>query len=85
MAQTNHSKWATWGSVRGLGPVRSLIGSAIEDLERDRIDCRSQGGYSDRELYAVDADGYVIDPDTGANVYPYGRTHHALKVRKEAL
>lgn len=72
--------WTTWGSVRGLGPVRKTEAEASRDLERDQEGCSSQGGYSDRDLYAIDEDGYVVDPATGDNIWPHGRTSRALKV-----
>lgn len=72
--------WTTWGSVRGPGPVRTTEAEALRDLEADQAGCSKQGGYSDRHVYAIDEDGYVVDDD-GDNVWPHGRTSRALKVR----
>jgi hypothetical protein len=78
----DYKGWTTWGDVRGLGPIRGVNerGQAECDLKADGHGCRQQGGYSDRSLYAIDADGYLVEPGTDINVYPYGRTHAALKV-----
>lgn len=80
MATIKINGWTTWGMVRGLGPVRDSQDAALRDLTDDSEACGNQGGYSDRDLYAIDQDGYVVDPDTGDNVWPNGRTSRALKV-----
>ena len=72
--------YTTWGSVRGMGPVRKTLAKADHDLAADQEGCASQRGYSDREVYAIDDEGYVVDTVTGANVYPHGRTSSALKL-----
>lgn len=79
--------YTTWGSVRGLGPIRPVDNSLAEaqqlaerDLRDDQDGCRKQRGYSDRDVYAIDEEGYVVDAD-GDNVWPHGRTHRALRVR----
>lgn len=72
--------WTTWGSVRGMGPVRETLEEAQTDLELDQQGCEEQRGYSDRDVYAIDHEGYVVHPETGDNVYPYGRTSAALKL-----
>jgi hypothetical protein len=79
-----HVRWITWGSVRGQGPIRSTCMDAERDLTEDREGCAAQGGYSDREVYGIDADGYVVDDD-GGNVWPYGRTNPALRINAGEL
>ena len=82
---TNRYRYTTWGSVRGMGPIRTTAEQAERDLTSDRRGCRRQGGYSDRSVYAIDDDGYVVEldedgqPDSERNVYPYGRTSAALR------
>jgi hypothetical protein len=78
-------RWTTWGSVRGMGPLRSEKSDAERDLVDDDKGCASQGGYSDRRLCTVDADGWVNDAETGDSIWPYGRTHRALRVAREAV
>lgn len=53
--------WGTYGSVRGMGPLRASRKEAERDQDRDCDDCRAVPGgdcYSDRYVVAVDADGY---------------------------
>ena len=57
---TTTTRWVTWGDVRGQGPVRRTAARAARDLAADEQGCESQGGYSDRAVYAVDADGYLL-------------------------
>ena len=71
--------YITWGSVRGLGPTRSTREQSERDARRDSHGCRRQGGYSDRQVYALDVEGYARDDD-GGYVWPYGRTSRALHV-----
>ena len=71
--------YTTWGSVRGMGPVRQTLAEADYDLAADQEGCASQRGYSDREVYSIDNEGYVVDM-IGANVYPHGRTNSALRL-----
>lgn len=86
MNPSNATRYVTWGSIRGMGPIRKTIEQAERDLRADQRGCRRQGGYSDRFVYAIDADGYVVGlnldggPDSDANVFPYGRTSAALRV-----
>ena len=48
------------GSVRGDGGTQHrTIAAAAKALRRDQADCRSQGGYSDREI--VRGDGTPLD------------------------
>lgn len=76
----NPIRWITWGSVRGFGPVRATQDEAHTDAERDAADCRSSGGgsYSDRGVYQIDRDGWVVDA-RGCNVYPHGKGVGALR------
>ena len=58
-------QYTTYGSVRGQGPVRDSLEAALRDLENDGDGCAAQGGYSDRRVYAIDADGRrrAVDSD----------------------
>lgn len=43
--------YATWGSVRGnCGHRHATLAAAVDCLRADQRGCRSQGGYSDREV-----------------------------------
>jgi len=57
--------YGTYGSVRGYGPLRATQSEAERDLDDDITGCRGQGGYSDREVVAVDADGCCWEDDDG--------------------
>lgn len=76
-------RWTTWGSVRGQGPIRETRAEAERDYDDDARGCARQGGYSDRAVYGIDEDGWVVD-DQGGNVWPHGRTSRALKVDIDA-
>lgn len=78
-----YAHYVTWGSVRGLGPVRTDRQRAERDLLDDQNGCRKQGGYSDRDVYGIDNEGYVVTIE-GENVYPYGRTCAALRLTRRA-
>lgn len=77
-------RYVSWGSVRGFGPTRDSEAEAEADVRRDGADCASLGGgaYSDRQVYAVDEDGYLYTEAHGDRqyVYPFGRSHGALKI-----
>lgn len=46
--------YTTTGSVRGgCGHSHRTIKAAAECCRKDQADCKSQGGYSDRELVVV--------------------------------
>jgi hypothetical protein len=49
--------WGSYGSVRGYGPIRVDRAQAERDVDRDHAFCSARGGYSDRELVAVDDGG----------------------------
>ena len=67
--------YETYGSVRGkCGHKHRSIRTATACLLRDRRGCESQGGYSDRDViavendkivtfYATDDEGHTWDPD----------------------
>lgn len=75
------SKFTTYGHVRDMGPIRNTREAAERDLAKDREGCRDQGGYSDRSVYAIDADGYLMQED-GSPVWPsHGRSSGAVKAR----
>lgn len=65
--------WGTYGSVRGYGPPRLTFAEAQKDRQSDARGCASQGGYSDREVVAVDAHGTCWKFEDGV-VGPYVRT-----------
>lgn len=84
LEQTQMSqKYTTYGPVRGLGPIRTSIDAAQRDLKNDQYGCyRGCGGYSDRRVYAIDADGYLVD-DFGRFVYPsHGKSMGAVRAIK---
>lgn len=54
--------YTTRGSVRGCcGHKHKTIGAAVKCLKADQSGCQSQGGYSDRTIRAIDADGTERD------------------------
>lgn len=61
--------YGSYGSTRGHGPFRLSLAEADGDVESDARGCARQGGYSDRQVVAVDADGccYAVDEDGVAN------------------
>lgn len=77
-------RWSSWGSVRGQGPIRLTRARAEDDLDRDAQGCAEQGGYSDRDLIAIDAEGWCWRDVGGGSklqlVWPYGRHRRALKI-----
>ena len=79
MSRAKVLRWTTWGSVRGQGPIRVTHKEAERDLDRDAQGCAEQGGYSDRDIYGIDAEGWVVD-ERGGNVWPYGQTSPALRI-----
>lgn len=57
--------YGTYGNVRGYGPRRGTLAAAEMDLGADQAGCRRQGGYSDRQVVAIDSDGacWAVEPD----------------------
>jgi hypothetical protein len=52
--------YTTYGSVRGCcGHKHQTLTAAQKCLSRDQAGCRSQGGYSDREVVLIGGDGYL--------------------------
>lgn len=52
------SRYVTWGPVRGRGGiVHRKLETAARALRSDIIGCREQGGYSDRRVWRLNADG----------------------------
>lgn len=52
--------YTTYGSVRGqCGHRHTTLDLAVLCLMKDRRDCKTQGGYSDREIMLVGDDGYL--------------------------
>jgi len=73
-------RWTTWGPVRDRGDVHATREDAEADLARDRKGCSRQGGYSDRAVYRIDRDGYLLD-GRGCNIWPSsGRSSGAVRV-----
>lgn len=60
-------KYGSYGPVRGYGPLCDSLMDAEKSVRQDGHGCARQGGYSDRQIVAVDQDGYCyrVD-DTGA-------------------
>lgn len=75
-------RYVSWGSVRGFGPIRDSEAEAKADVRRDDAGCAAQGGYSDRQVYAIDEEGYLYREPYGVRLYayPYGRSHGALRI-----
>lgn len=83
IATTNAQRWVTWGDVRGMGEIRDTRQEADRDLMEDRTTCYAQGGYSDRAVYQVDADGYLFREVGGEGAYVWpssGRSTGAVRV-----
>jgi len=73
------TKFTTWGDVRGQGPVYDNAEAADRSLVRDQKACGARGGYSDREVYSIDDEGFLRD-ELGHVVYPAsGRSHGAVR------
>lgn len=66
--------WGTYGSVRGYGPPRLTLAEAQKDRQSDERGCASQGGYSDREVVAIDERGTCWQFVEGT-IGSYVRTH----------
>src|SRR3954468_22005112 len=74
-------KWTTWGPVRGMGPIVEAREDAERSLRADVFGCARQGGYSDREVFEVDEEGFLHDAE-GDYVWPsHGRSLGAVRVR----
>ena len=72
-------KYTTYGPVRGMGQIRTSREKAMADLADDHAGCATQGGYSDRDIYEIDADGYLID-ENGEPVWPpHGKSCGAVR------
>ena len=62
--------YTTRGNVRGTcGHKHGTIDTAAKCLHRDQIGCNKQGGYSDREVVEVDADGRQTRLDEADYLY----------------
>lgn len=73
MAWTKATTYYTEGSVRGRCPhEHRTIAGALSCLERDRSGCRSQGGYSDREVKRSDGKTYIRPDDLYGDELPEG-------------
>ena len=78
-------RYTTYGSVRGMGPIRETEREAERDLEIDRRSCHRQGGDSDRHVCYVGDDGYLyyLYHDTDCNSWvigPGGRSCGGVRV-----
>lgn len=76
--------YTTYGDVRGGCNHRHRTRNRAEEcLWRDQNICASQRGYSDRSVVAIDADGYMIDPDTGSWIAAQNSySHGAIRFRR---
>ena len=62
--------YTTYGAVRGYcGHNHQNRTTALACLRRDREGCAAQGGYSDRGVYAIDAEGYLMCEDGSPEEY----------------
>lgn len=87
--------WGTYGSVRGYGPLRRRRHEALSDLLADQDGCKAERGYSDRNLVAVDAEGFCwaldFDAEAGSEVVSHwvpgagGPTHGAARYELSSL
>lgn len=86
MATTTRRGYTTYGSVRGgSGGLHRTREAAGRALGRDRRGCRSQGGYSDRQVVAVGDDGYLYHDDACTDWVPGpgGRTGGAARFGRD--
>ena len=71
--------YTTWGSVRGgCGHDHATREDADLCLELDMDGCGGQRGYSDRQVYESDPEGYYVGDD-GEYAWPAGRSGAALR------
>lgn len=69
--------YTTRGSVRGCcGHHHRSVSAAVRCIAADQSGCRSQGGYSDRVVIAVDSDGTERD-STELTVAEHDEWEHA--------
>jgi hypothetical protein len=79
------TRYITWGDVGGFGRVRRSLERAEADLRRDIKGCRRQGGYSDRAVYRLGSQGYLLHMDDDELVWPAsGRSHGAVRWSKKS-
>ena len=73
--------YTTYGHIRGqCGHWHQKKYTAWACMMRDWTACTDHGGYSDRNVYAVGPDGYLIHDD-GSPVWPsHGRGCGAVKI-----
>lgn len=87
MATTTKSEirgWTTYGDIRGqCGHLHKSRKAAQDCADRDQRGCASQRGYSDRDVHAVDADGYLTYDDGNHVPNIGGRTSGALKFSRD--
>lgn len=75
--------YTTYGDVRGqCGHLHRTRSSARACLNRDQSGCASQGGYSDRDVHAIDMDGYLTHDDGDYVRGPGGGTCGGVKFRR---
>lgn len=74
-------KVTSYGDVRGQGPVRRSVEAAERDIDRDDAGCQAQGGYSDRRIAYIGADGYLYaDEACEEPIWPsHGRSSGAVR------
>ena len=79
--------YTTYGSVRGqCGHTHATPGDAQWCLERDRRGCEGSGGYSDRQVAEIGADGLLYRSVAQDDWVPGpgGRTNGAARFRATA-
>lgn len=76
-------KFTTYGDVRGQGKVFDTQHAAENSLAADQRGCAKQGGYSDRQVVAIDEDGYlrqIEDGKAAGYIWPsWGKSSGAVK------
>jgi hypothetical protein len=72
--------YTTAGSVRGqCGHLHETTTLADRCLARDRAGCAIQGGYSDRQIARIDAEGFLYDLDGEWIAADGGPTNGAMR------
>jgi hypothetical protein len=84
MAESGIKGYTTYGGVRGqCGHLHKTRKAAERCLDRDSRGCRASRGYSDRDVYAVDLDGYLTHGDSDWVRGSGGRTSDGVKFHRD--
>jgi hypothetical protein len=81
---TGGERYTTYGAVRGMGPIRTERRVAERDMKSDQDGCAKQGGYSDRDVYEIDSEGFLRTIGNRMLVWPSsGRSNGAVRLRSD--